>query len=152
MSVSGIKASHRVEIVKLTIQGEKIGLLNQLLEAMGDNNINIWFVAQVRTRDDIVNITLCVDPSAVEDAAAVINDLSPGTELNAFLSGTILSVFPYRENAETAFRFFKALDGVDVPVLAVSTSLSSLSCLVPHNQAQLAQDALEEAFGLKRPV
>ena len=126
--------------------------MSKIFEALGDNGINIWFVVQARTRDDVVNITLCVDPEAVEDATAIINDLSPDTRLSGIAAGTVLSVFPYRDNPETAYRFFKALEEAAVPVLAVSTSLSSLSCLVSHDQTEVVREALEEAFGLKRHV
>ena len=152
MSVSGIKASERIAIIKFSIQGEQIGLFSTILESLADNDINIWFVVQARTRNDVVNITLCVDPEAVEDATAIINDLSPDTRLSGTEPGTVLSVFPYRDNPVTAFRFFKALEEVAVPVLAMSTSLSSLSCLVPYDQTAVVREALEKAFGLKRPV
>jgi aspartokinase len=152
VSVGGIKASQRVEIIKFSIEGEQAGLLGTILEALGDNGINIWFVVQARTRDDVINITLCVDPEAVKGATAIINDLSPDTRLSGTAAGTVLSVFPYRDNPDTAHRFFKALEEVAVPVLAVSTSLSSLSCLVPHDQTAVVREALEKAFGLKRHV
>ena len=152
MSVGGIKTSHRVEIIKFPIPGEQIDLLSEILDALGDKEINIWFVGQVRTRDDVVNITLCVDPEMVNAAVAVISKGYPDIQLAPAADGSILSVFPYRDSPETAFHFFNALGEAEVPVLAMSTSLSSLSCLVPHDQSTVAQEALQKAFQLQKPT
>ena len=100
----------------------------------------------------MVNITLCVDPGTVHDAVAVISDRYPDIRIAPTADGSILSVFPYRDSPETAFLFFDALGEAEVPVLAMSTSLSSLSCLVPHNQSTVAQEALQKAFQLQRPA
>ena len=152
MSVGGIKKSHQVEIIKFSIIGEQIDLLSRILETLGDKQINIWFVGQVRTRDDLVSVTLCVDPETVNDTVALISESYPGIHLSAPVDGSILSVFPYRDNPEIAYLFFKALGEAGVAVLAMSTSLSSLSCLVPHDQSTIAQKALQKAFDLQRPV
>ena len=152
MSVGGIKTSHRVEIIKFSINGEQIDLLSEILDALGSKEINIWFVGQVRTRDDVVNITLCVDPETVNDAVAVISKGRADIQLSAVAGGAILSVFPYRDSPETAFLFFNALGEAGVPVLAMSTSLSSLSCLIPHDKSNVAQEALQKAFELQKPV
>ena len=152
MSVGGIKTSHRVEIIKFSIPGEQIDLLSKILDALGGKEINIWFVGQVRTRDDLVNITLCVDPETAKDTIAVIRDEFPDIGLSTAADGAILSVFPYRDSPETAYLFFSALGEAGVPVLAMSTSLSSLSCLVPHDQSAVTQEALQKAFALKKPV
>jgi len=141
-----------VEVIKFSIPGDQIVLLSGILDALGDKEINIWFIGQVRTKEDVINITLCVDPKALDEALAVISERLPDIQLSAVADGAILSVFPYRDSPETAFLFFSALGESGVPVLAVSTSLSSLSCLVPHDQSSVAQEALQKVFALERPV
>lgn len=149
MPVSGIKTSPRVDVIKLALPGERIDLISRILSELGDNGINIWFVVQVRTHDNILQVTLCVDPAEAEKATAIIRELHSDIELAARIPGTILSVFPYRDNPEIALRFLQALERINVPILAVSTSLSSLACLIPHEQHLVVREALEKAFGLR---
>ena len=148
MQVSGIKVSPRVDAVKFAVQGEDLDGLAEVLDILGENEVNIWFIVQVRNRDDVVNITLCVDPEAVERTVDTVQGRYPGSAPFSVSPATILSVFPYRDNPEIAVHLLQTLEEVSVPVLGLSTSLSSLACLIPYEQEARAKQSLEKTFGL----
>jgi len=62
----------------------------------------------------------------------------------------IVSIFgpDFRERPGIAGRMFDALAGRQVNILAISTSISTVSCVVASAQLDLALRALRETFDL----
>ena len=150
MLISGIKSSPVLDCIKMAIKENTHAVLNGILNTLGGAKINIWFEVQVKNSNDLMNVTLCVDPLETEKGITLIKEKHPDLDVCPLQSVTILSAFPYRENAEIAFLFLKALEEESIPVIAVSTSLSSIACLVPHEQCSIAVESLEKAFGLQK--
>ncbi|MFH0812072.1 MAG: hypothetical protein V2A69_04435 [Pseudomonadota bacterium] len=134
--------------IKITIGGENLSVLNSILNAFGENKINIWFEVQLRDREDLMSITLCIDPPEIAKCTTLIKEIAPEIDIVTIPSVNIISVFPYRDSPEIAFLFLKALEEKAVPILAISTSLSSISCLVNHEQCSIVQEHLRKAFNL----
>ncbi len=150
MLINGIKTSPVVGCIKGIVQGNNFSALSSFLKTFGERNINILFAVQIRNSNDLIDITLCINPDRVEEGIAIIKKISPNIRVTTLPSLNIISVFPYRDNPEISFIFLKTLENESIPVLAVSTSLSSISCLVPHDQIKEAEDYLKKAFGLIR--
>ena len=148
MLISGVKISPLLDCIKIVIPGEDISCLSNLLETLGEKEINIWFAVQVKNSEDLMNVTLCINPREIEKGITVIRGICPDLEVSTLSSLNIISAFPYRNNPEIAFLFLKALDSKNIPVLAVSTSLSSISCLIHHEQCTMAKETLKKAFSL----
>lgn len=148
MLISGIKSSPVLDCIKVAIKGKKHIVLNSILNTLGEAKINIWFEVQVRNSTDLMNISLCVDPQETGKAITLIKETHPDLDVCSLQSVTILSAFPYRENPEIAFLFLKALEEKSIPVIAVSTSLSSIACLVRYEERSMAIESLKRAFGL----
>lgn len=148
MLIRGIKVSPLMGCIKITIGGENLSVLNSILNAFGENKINIWFEVQLRDREDLMSITLCIDPPEIAKCTTLIKEIAPEIDIVTIPSVNIISVFPYRDSPEIAFLFLKALEEKAVPILAISTSLSSISCLVNHEQCSIVQEHLRKAFNL----
>jgi aspartokinase len=139
-----------LDCIKVAIKGEEHLVLNSILDTLGEAKINIWFKVQIKDSNDLMNVTLCVDPQDTEKGTTLIKEKHPELDVGSLQSVTILSAFPYRENPEIAFLFLKALEEEAIPVIAVSTSLSSIACLVRDEQRSIAIESLEKAFGLQK--
>jgi aspartokinase len=148
--ISGIKSSPVLDCIKVAINGENHLVLNSILSTLAEAKINIWFEVQVKNKTDLMGITLCVDPHETEKGITLIKENHPDLNVCSLQSVSILSAFPYRENPEIAFLFLKALEEESIPIIAVSTSLSSIACLVRHEERSLAIESLRKAFGLQK--
>jgi len=148
IKISGIKVSNLMDCIKFKVRGDNLPVISKILQSFGDNNINIWFVVQVRNSKNLISVTLCVDTHGIEKSTATIRKICPSADITTIPSVHILSVFPYREDPEIAHLFFKTLEDTPVSILAVSTSLSSISCLVRQEQCSTAEESLKKAFGL----
>lgn len=150
MLISGVKSSPVLDCIKVAIKKEKRVVLNSILDALGEAKINICFEVQINNSNNLMNVTLCVEPQDTEKGTTLIKEKHPDLEVRCFESVTMLSAFPYRENPEIAFLFLKALEEESIPVIAVSTSLSSIACLVRQDQCSKAIESLKKAFGLQK--
>lgn len=147
--ISGIKISPVLDCIKITVEEENFSALNHIFNTFGAKKINIWFEVQIKNRNNLVNVTLCIDPHNYEKVADIIRENYPNLNVCFIRSVNILSAFPYRENPEIASLFFKTLEEKGLSVIGVSTSLSSISCLIKHEQCLIAKESLKKAFGLR---
>lgn len=147
--IKGLRVSPVLDSIKMEIPGESLPTLSKILKAFGEEKINIWFGVQIKNRDDFIKITFGFDSSQVERALTIIREHYPGLDFSLIKSVNIISAFPFRENPEIAFQFVKALEDKSVPILGLSTSLSSVSCLIPQEDCEQVKKSMEEAFGFR---
>jgi aspartokinase len=144
--IKGIKVSPVVDCINLTVEGENLSALGETFNLLGQHQINIWFEVHLRDDDDTIHSTLCIDPTESEKAIGLVREIAPEISISKVQSLNILSVFPFRDSPETASFLFQTLTDLSIPVLAASTSLSSLSCLIHSDHCSLAQESLKRAF------
>lgn len=134
----------------MTIPEQDLLWLRKVLEAFGEEKINLWLGVEIKNKDNFMDITICFDPQVTDYISTLIKKNFANLDFSIVKSVSIISVFPFRDNADIAFRFIRALEESSVPLLVLSTSLSSISCLIPHQYCGIATESLETAFGLKR--
>ena len=145
---SRVKASPVLDAMTMSMSGDDPLALRNVFEVLGKGKVNIWLGVEIKNKEDVMDITLCFNPQETDYATTLIQKHYPSINFSLIKSVRIISVFPFRDNAEVAFRFIKTLEDNAVPVLALSTSLSSISCLVPQEYCSIATESLETTFGL----
>jgi len=146
--VGRLKASPALDAIKMSLPGDDPLVLRSVLDVLGERRINIWLGVEIKNKEDVMDITLCFFPQETDYVTSLIQKHYANINFSMIKSVSIISVFPFRDNAEVAFRFIKTLEDNAVPVLALSTSLSSISCLVPQEYCSVATESLETTFGL----
>ena len=149
MATVRFKVSTVLDAVKMKIPEYDLLPLRKVLEALGEEKINLWLGVKIKNKDDFMNITLCFDPQTTDYVSNIIKKNFASVDFSIVKSVVIISVFPFRDNAEIAFRLIKTLEESSVPLLVLSTSLSSISCLIPYKHCGIATESLKTAFGLK---
>ncbi|WAC08209.1 MAG: hypothetical protein OS130_03155 [Thermodesulfobacteriota bacterium] len=143
-----VKASPVLDAIKMSMSGNDHFALQNLLGVFGERGINICLGVEIKNKEDVMNITLCFNPKETDYVTTFIREHYPTLSFSMIKSVRIISVFPFRDNAEVAFQFIKTLEDNAVPVLALSTSLSSISCLVPQVYCSIAVESLETTFNI----
>jgi hypothetical protein len=134
--------------MKMSMSGNDPFALQNVLGVFGKQGINICLGVEIKNKEDVMDITLCFNPKETDYVTTFIQEHYPTLYFSMIKSVRIISVFPFRDNAEVAFRFIKTLEDNAVPVLVLSTSLSSISCLVPQVYCSIAIESLETTFSL----
>ena len=122
-----------------------------VLHALGRRNINIEFVVHNLDLEGNGNMTFCIDQKDLEAALGALEGVKPLIEAKGISyhpNVAVISVFGphFRERPMISGLMFNALGTAGINVLAISTSISSCSCLIQADQAEDAVRALHETF------
>jgi aspartokinase len=151
VKVGGIMANSglaTVSILSLPIRPDVAGTV---LHALGRQSINIEFVVHNLDLEGNGNMTFCIDQKDLEAALGALEGVKPLIEAKGISyhpNVAVISVFGphFRERPMISGLMFNTLGTAGINVLAISTSISSCSCLIQADQAEDAMRALHETF------
>ena len=151
IKVGGIMQSDGRAVVMVMSCPDRPDIAGLVLGALGDRNINIEFLVQTFDLDGFSNFTLCIDRKDLESTIEVLEALKPSIEAKVISYNpnvAVISVFGphFREKPKISGIMFSALASVGINSIAISTSISSVSCVVEAGDAEAAVGALGEAF------
>jgi aspartate kinase len=132
---------------------DRPGVAGSILGALGDRGVNCPFIVHTIDLNKLDNIVICVArgqlPIALRVLATVKETVGAKEVVHDGEVGMITIFGPhFGERPGVAGTMFSALGSVGINILAISTSISSLSCLIDVNDMDAAMRALEEAFEL----
>ena len=144
-------------VVKVMSCPDRPDIAGLVLGALGDRNVNIEFLVQSFDLDGFSNFTLCIDRKDLESAIVCLEAIKPSIEAKVISYNpnvAVVSVFGphFREKPKISGVMFSALASVGINSIAISTSISSVSCVVDAADAEAAVDALNEAFEASHQV
>lgn len=153
IKIGGIIQSKHLSQVGVMSAPDQPGLAGKVLDALGKEGINIQFIVQSNDLSGRGNIVFCVDRGDLEKTLAVLRQVQPSAGFRTVLhypSVAILSVFGphFREKPAIAGTLFTALGDAGINILAISTSISTLSCVIEESLLPEAVSAISEAFEL----
>lgn len=157
IKVGGIMQSDGRAVVKVMSCPDRPDIAGLVLGALGDRNINIEFLVQSFDLDGFSNFTLCIDRKDLESTIEVLETMKPSIEAKVISYNpnvAVVSVFGphFREKPKISGIMFSALASVGINSIAISTSISSVSCVVEAAEVEAAVDALNETFKAPQQV
>ena len=151
MEIGGIMQSDGRALVKIMSVPDHASVAGTVFKAMGENGINIELLVQSFDLDDCGNFAVVIDQKDLDQALQVLEELKPTIDAKA-VSYTpdvaVITVFaPHlREKPHIHGLMFSSIASVGINCLAISTSLSSVSCVVEGQHLTTTIQALTEAF------
>jgi aspartate kinase len=151
--IGGIMQNGHLSLLNVTAVPDRPGIAAAILGGLGDQNINVQFIVQCIDQHERDQVALCVDrddlPAATELLHKVIPNLEAG-EVVAHPESAIVSIFgpDFRERPGIAGTMFEALADSGINILAISTSISTVSCVIKAEQLELGLNALRDTFDL----
>ncbi len=151
VKVGGIMATSGLATVSILSLPNRPDVAGTVLHALGRRKINIEFVVHNLDLEGNGNMTFCIDQKDLEAALGVLEGVKPLIEAKGVSyhpNVAVISVFGphFRERPMISGLMFNALGTAGINVLAISTSISSCSCLIQADQAEDAMRALHETF------
>ena len=153
VKLGGIIQSKDLAQVGVMSMPNRPGLAGKIFCAMGEGGINIQFITQTIDLRGRANAIFCIHQKDLQEAVNVLNRILPlvGSEKIVYHSPVgIISIFGphFREKPSIAGTMFSALGDAGINILAISTSISTLSCVVDEKLLPQAVQAISEAFDL----
>jgi aspartokinase len=151
IKVGGIMAASGLATVSILSLPDRPDVPGMILHAMGGRNINIEFVVHNVDIEGNGNMTFCIDQKNLEAALEVLEGVKPLIEARGISyhpNVATVSVFGphFRERPMISGLMFNALGTAGINVMAISTSISSCSCVIEADQIEDAMRALHETF------
>lgn len=143
---------HKRNLARIGIMGipDRPGVAGAILTALGEKNINCPFIVHTITARKRDSIVLCVAQSQLAAALSTLQPVCDGMGAEAIVSGEVamLAIFGphFGELPGISGVMFTALTSAGINTLAISTSVSTLSCIIEDAQLDDAIRTLQEAF------
>jgi aspartate kinase len=155
--IGGIMQSDGRALLRIMSVPDHASVAGTVFKAMGGNGINIELLVESYDLDDCGNFAVVIDQKDLDHALEVLDELKPTIDAKA-ISYTpdvaVITVFaPHlREKPRIHGMMFSSIASVGISSLAISTSLSSVSCVVEGQHLNATIQALTEAFDIPYDV
>jgi aspartate kinase len=153
VKIGGIMSSGGLSMVGVMSTPDRRGVASAILSRLAYRGINVHFIVQcvdLKSRDHLV---LCVgrgDLSLALEALDSVRAEVGAEEVISIPEVGIVSVFgpDFRQRPGIAAQTFEALASERVDILAISTSISTVSCVVGEEAVDGAVEALGQVFAM----
>jgi aspartate kinase len=147
-----IQNDHLASISVLAVQ-DRPGIAAAVLDALGQKNLNTQFVVQMIDHENQTELVLCVDRTDLQVSLEAIESIRGEVEPQAVTSNpevASLAIFgpDFRERPGIAGKMFRAMAERGINILAISTSISTVNCIIELAKLHEALEAINERFDL----
>lgn len=151
--IGGIMQNSHLALLTVSAVPDRPGIAAAILNQLGKRGINVQFIVQCIDQNAQDQVALCVDRDDLEGAQDIVNRLAPEIRAGKVVVNqevAIVSIFgpDFRERPGIAGLMFQALADQGINILAVSTSISTVSCVISSAPLEGALIALRETFDL----
>ena len=132
---------------------DRPAIAGRIMTALGTQGVNVHFIVQCIDIQGNDHVVFCVDQDTMEVAREILErvklEIGAGKVIQR-PNVALISVFgpDFRERPGIAGTMFSTLGERGINILAISTSISTLSCVIDADRLGDAVAALEETFEL----
>ena len=153
IQIGGIMQNAHLSLLNVTAVPDRPGIAAAILSGLGDRGINVQFIVQCIDQNQQDQVAFCVDRDDHAMALELVTAIAPELEAGKVVSlaeAAIVSIFgpDFRERPGIAGTMFRALADRGVNILAVSTSISTVSSVIMSDDLEAALLALRDTFEL----
>ena len=132
---------------------DRPGIAAAVLSHLAEQAINVQFICQLIDMEQRDHLCLCIDRSDLCRARPLAEAAgrSVGAQSAQIIEEvSIVSIFgpDFRERPGISSVMFVALAARDINILAISSSISTVSCVIEAKHLAIATEALEDMFAL----
>lgn len=149
--IGGILHWHNLTRLGVMSIPDRPGIAAAILTSLGDRQVNVPFVVQCIDLHQHTHVIFCVardDAAIAREAMQALQHDLPAAALEEEPDVGVIAIFgpDFRERPGIAGAMFRALTGAGINILAISTSISTVSCVVAEAMLDRGVAALQEAF------
>ena len=148
--ISGILQRLNLNAIMISSIDEK-GNVGQIFQRLAQNRINIEFINQIPHQNGYSSVILCVDSKVTLSTLVSLEEIKSAIhaqDIFPLAKAGILSLFPHREHAVIIGTIIQTLSAAHIPLLAMATSLSAISCVIEEEKIPDALSLLSKEFCL----
>jgi aspartokinase len=153
VAIGGIIQNRNLVKIGVMSIPDRPGVAAAIFGALGTRGVNCPFIVHTIDLNGQDSILLCVDRKRLKTALRALDTVKDevGAKEVVYHKGVgVISVYGphFSERSGVAGVMFSALAAANINILAISTSISSLSCVLDECDIDEGVKALEQAFDL----
>lgn len=147
----GIMQTPRLAKIGVMTSSDRPGIASTVLGALSHSQINVEFIVETADIENRSHLVLCVNEHDLQGALAAIESVRAAILAEKIVFQrhvAMLAVYGphFRDHPGIARLVFAALAASGINILAISTSISTVACLVEDEAVNEAVEALRKAF------
>ncbi len=153
VKVGGILTYPGLRLIAVVSSPDRPGVASTIFESLGARDLNVQFIVQGVDQYGDAHVQFCVSAGDLQDVLTTLRPKFASTLETRISEGppaALISVYgpDFRERPGIAGRAFGALAKNGINILAISTSISTVSCVIADADLDDAVRALHEVFAL----
>ena len=153
VKVGGIMHCGGLTMIGVLAMPSGPGLAGTILSTLGRHDINVQFVVQLVDKDGFDHVVFCIGTEDLERTLDLLADVKEQVLAQKIVHENemgLVGIFgpDFRQRPGIAGQMFWALGQAGINIKAISTSMSTCSCLIDEARVADAVKALENAFEL----
>jgi len=142
-------------LAKVGVMGipDRPGVAGTILSALGREGINVEFIVQCIDLNSHDHVVFCIAQDDMETALSILEQIKLRLGAKEVIHDPevgIVSIFgpDFRERPGIAGAMFNALGSAGINILAISTSISTVSCVIDARRVSEAVRVIEQTFDM----
>jgi len=153
ITVGGLIESRDLTLIKVMGVPDRPGIAGRLFRQLAALKVNVEFISSAPDAHGTANLILCVsnrDGERVAEQLEMLRASVDAAKVEAVRDVATIGVYGphFRETPDIAAHLFTCLAQREIQVLGVSTSISTVACLVKESELDKAREAICGAFRL----
>lgn len=153
IKIGGIMQTTGLAKVGVMSIPDRPGTAGHIMTALGEKGVNVQFIVQCIDIHDNDHVVLCIAHEELELAEDILNRVKDELGAEQVIQRenvAVISIFgpDFRERSGIAGTMFSALGARGINILAISTSISTVSCVIDIERLGNAVDAMRETFDM----
>jgi aspartokinase len=149
--IGGVIQYTDLALVGMMAVPDRPGIAAAVFETLGKRGINVLFIVQSIDLNSNTHIVFCVASKDLSLALGLLEPLKQRFGGQGVIHNprvAIVSIFgpDFKERPGIAGMMYTTLANADINILAISTSMSSVSCVIDKDRLADAMEALKGAF------
>ncbi|MBC8447786.1 MAG: ACT domain-containing protein [Chloroflexi bacterium] len=149
--IGGILRNGRLARISVLSIPDRPGVAAALLKALGQRKLNVQFIVQCIDEQNRDHIVLCVERGDLDACQGAIQEIVPmlqAEHVSCDANAASIGIFgpDFRWRPGIAGVLFQALASKSINILAISTSISTVMCVISADDLPAAEAAIQEAF------
>ena len=153
MKIGGLVENIDLTMYRITSIEDRPGAAGEILKLFAKENVRLQYITESSAPEDTAVMTLCVN---VKEAKSIDHIFDRNNEVNKHIKITIVQDVSiigiygphFREKPVLPAKFCKILGRAGINILAISSSISSISSVINSDQIKKAKKALLKEFQL----
>jgi len=151
--IGGIMRNDRLARISVLSIPDRPGVAAELLDSVGRRGLNVHFIVQCIDAKQRGHLVICVDRGDLASCREAVQRVLPALQAEDYecdSHAASIAIFgpDFRERPMVAATMFRTLASAGVNILAISTSISTVTCIIDAADISQAEKALQKTFQL----